>query len=406
MKIGILGAGAAGFFGAIQAAQANPNAEVILLEKSTKILAKVLISGGGRCNVTHHCLDNARLVQHYPRGAKELRSAFERFSVNDTIAWFATQGVTLKTEADGRMFPDTNKSETIIQALTEAAKLAKVKIYTNLQQIKVHYLAPGFNVQDKDGNSFIFDKILIATGGAPQIENFKWLQALGHDIIPPVPSLFTFNLKQHPLAHLSGISVEKAEVKILGTKLIQQGPLLITHWGLSGPVILRLSAWGARTLHDLNYFFDVSINWLPEFKEESLRAYLEKFKIENNKKLIGTQSPFREIPSRLWKWMYEQAGITDQLKWADISKKQNNILIEILLRNTLKVDGKSTFKEEFVTAGGISLKDVDFKTMESKKCKGMYFAGEVLDIDAITGGFNFQAAWTTSYIAGNSMGTN
>ncbi len=404
MKIGILGGGAAGFFGAIHCAETYPQHEVVLLEKANKLLAKVLVSGGGRCNVTHDCPDNGLLVQFYPRGNKELRSAFEKFSVKDTIAWYKKRGVILKTESDGRMFPITDNSETIANCLLDAAREAGVRIYSNLQQVRLYKNTNGFTVKVKDEREFHFDRILIATGGFPKLEGFNWLKELGHDIVEPVPSLFTFNLKDHPLAALPGISVEKAEVKVMGTKLIQEGPLLITHWGLSGPAILRLSAWGARELHEKEYKFDIMVNWLPNFKEESLRAAIDSFKEQNIKKQIQGQSPFREISARLWKWFCDAASIPDTLKWADISKKQLNVLVEKLLRSIFPVEGKSTFKDEFVTAGGVSLKDVDFKTMQSKKCPGMYFAGEVLNIDAITGGFNFQAAWTTGYIAGISMG--
>ena len=404
MKIGILGGGAAGFFGAIHCAEMYPQHEVILLEKANKLLAKVLVSGGGRCNVTHDCPDNGLLVQFYPRGNKELRSAFEKFSVKDTITWYKKRGVILKTESDGRMFPITDNSETIANCLLDAARNAGVKIYSNQQQVRLYKNVNGFTVKVKDDREFHFDRILIATGGFPKPEGFNWLKNFGHNFVEPVPSLFTFNLKDHPLSSLPGISVEKTEVKVMGTKLIQEGPLLITHWGLSGPAILRLSAWGARDLQEKDYKFDIMVNWLPNYKEEALRVAIDNFKEQNIKKQIQGQSPFREISARLWKWFCDAVAIPDTLKWADISKKQMNVLVEKLLRSVFPVEGKSTFKDEFVTAGGVSLKDVDFKTMQSKKCPGMYFAGEVLNIDAITGGFNFQAAWTTGYIAGTSMG--
>ena len=404
MKIGVLGGGAAGFFGAIICAENYPEHEVILLEKSNKLLAKVRISGGGRCNVTHDCLDNGLLVLNYPRGGKELRSAFEKFSVKDTIAWFGKLGVKLKTEKDGRMFPITDNSETIAQCLMDAAAVAKVKIHTNLLKVRIYKQEHGFIVKTGTEKEFFFDRVLIATGGSPKLENMKWLEDLGHTIVPPVPSLFTFNLKEHPLAALPGTSVEKAEVKVMGTKLIQSGPLLVTHWGLSGPAILKLSAWGARELFEKDYKFDIMVNWLPQFKDESLKTELDNFKAINIRKQIGSLSPFREISARLWKWFLDSTGIPETLLWADISKKQMNSLMEKLLRSIFSVDGKSTFKDEFVTAGGVSLKDIDFKTMESKKCPGLYFAGEVIDIDAVTGGFNFQAAWTEGYIAGMAMG--
>lgn len=404
MKIGVLGGGAAGFFGAITCAENYPQHEVILLEKSGKLLSKVRISGGGRCNVTHACYDNTLLVQNYPRGSRELRGPFEQFSTNDTIEWFNKRGVKLKTEADGRMFPVTDNSETIAQCLMDAAKNAGVKIKTNLLQLSLSREENDFRVVIQGKEEIFFDKILIATGSGTKTESFDWLAKLGHKIIPPVPSLFTFNLQNHPLKELAGVSVEKTTAKIAGTKLEQQGPILITHWGLSGPAILKLSAWGARELAERNYEFNVIINWLPLFKDETLREKLQKVRDENLKKLIITYSPFPEIPARLWRKIADLSGINEDLRWADISKKHLNILTENLLRSNFAVKGKSTFKEEFVTAGGVSLKDVNLKTMESKKCPGLFFAGEVLDIDAVTGGFNFQNAWTTGFIAGRAIG--
>lgn len=405
MKIGVLGGGAAGFFGAISCAEKYPQHEVVLLEKTGKLLSKVRISGGGRCNVTHACFDNTLLVQNYPRGSRELRGPFEQFTTKDTIEWFRKKGVKLKTEADGRMFPITDNSETIAQCLMDAAKNAGVKIKTNLLQLSLFKDENGFRVVIQGKEEMRFDKILVATGSGTKTESFDWLAKLGHDIIPPVPSLFTFNLQNHPLKELAGVSVEKTIAKIAGSKLEQQGPVLITHWGLSGPAILKLSAWGARELAEKNYEFNVLINWLPQFKDESLREKLQKVREENLKKCIVTYSPFPEIPARLWRQLAYFSGIGEELRWADVSKKQLNLLIENLLRSNFPVKGKSTFKEEFVTAGGVSLKDVNLKTMESKKCPGLYFAGEVLDIDAVTGGFNFQNAWTTGFIAGSSMGT-
>jgi predicted Rossmann fold flavoprotein len=404
MKIGVLGGGAAGFFSAITCAEKYPESEVLLLEKSIKVLSKVRVSGGGRCNVTHDCHDNGMLVQNYPRGSKELRSAFERFSVKDTIEWFNKKGVKLKTEKDGRMFPTTDSSETIAQCLLDAAKEYGVKILTNLQDLSISKNDIGFRIDTKNGGNFLFDKLIIATGGFPKKEGFKWLEDLGHDIINPVPSLFTFNLKDHPLKELPGVAVENAEVKIAGSKLSRQGPLLITHWGLSGPAILKLSAWGARELNASQYKFNITVNWLPQFKDESLHTAIDNIRTVNSRKMILSFSPFPEIPRRLWEWIASKTGVNDSLRWADISKKTINLLTENLLRAIFEVEGKSTFKDEFVTAGGVSLKDVDFKTMQSKKCPGLYFAGEVIDVDAVTGGFNFQAAWTTGYIAGISCG--
>ena len=403
LEIGVIGGGAAGFFGAIRAAEVNAEAEVFLLEKTSKLLSKVRISGGGRCNVTHACFDNTLLVQNYPRGMRELRGPFEKFTTKDTIEWFKKRGVKLKTEADGRMFPVTDNSETIAQCLLDAAQKAGVKILLNTG---VNKLIPqeegGFVAQLQNGKSMFFDKILVAAGGGPKAHFFDWLKELGHTIVEPVPSLFTFNLPKHPLNELPGISVENAHLKILNTKLEQSGPLLITHWGVSGPAVLKLSAWGARVLHDLDYNFTLKISWLPNFKEDELRAKLNQLKSNEAKKQLSTFSPFG-FPMRLWKWMLQNSNIREDLKWVDASKKDINSLTETLLNTQLQVKGKSTYKDEFVTAGGISLKDVDMKTFESKKCPGLYFAGEVLDIDGVTGGFNFQAAWTGGFIAGENM---
>jgi len=403
MKIGVIGGGAAGFFGAIRAAEKNPNAEVILMERTSKLLGKVRISGGGRCNVTHACLDNAILVHNYPRGSREFRGPFEQFSVKDTIEWFKKRGVKLKTEADGRMFPTTDNSETIAQCLLNAADETGVKILLSTGVDKIIPKANvGFEVQVHTGKTMYFDKLLIAAGGGPKESFFDWLKELGHTIITPVPSLFTFNLPKHPLNNLMGVSVENALVTVEGTKLEQSGPLLITHWGLSGPAILKLSAWGARILAEKQYKFTIKIKWLPLLKEDELRQQINNLKQENNKKQMASFAPFG-LPSRLWKWMLQHNSINEEMRWADLSKKDINLLVETLLQTRLEVQGKSTFKEEFVTAGGISLKDIDLKTFESKKCPGLYFAGEVLDIDGVTGGFNFQAAWTGSYIAGTNM---
>ncbi|MCX6351624.1 MAG: NAD(P)/FAD-dependent oxidoreductase [Bacteroidetes bacterium] len=403
MKIGVLGGGAAGFFSAITIAENYKEHDVVLIEKSGKVLAKVRVSGGGRCNVTHACFDDNILVQNYPRGGRELRSVFAQFSTKDIINWFDEKGVKLKTEADGRMFPTTDSSETIAQCLEDAARKAGVKILTNAGDVELTKKNAGFYIKTARLGDFEFDKIIIATGGATKKEHYNWLEELGHTIIPPMPSLFTFNLENHPLKDLPGISLPIVEVEVVGTKLKQQGAFLITHWGISGPAVLKLSAWGARELAALDYNFSVRINLLPNTKEEALREELNQFKNNNIHKQVSSINPFG-FASRLWEWMCEYSEINLQTKWADVSKKSINKLIENILRLTLKVNGKSTFKEEFVTCGGVSLKDIDFKTMQSKKCEGLYFTGEVLDVDAVTGGFNFQAAWSTGYVAGMSGG--
>ena len=374
-----------------------------MFEKSSKLLAKLRISGGGRCNVTQACFDNGLLVQGYPRGNRELRGPFGQFDAQSTVDWLAGRGVRLKTEPDGRMFPVTDNSETIAQCLLQSADEAGVKIRMNTGVDAIKHIDGKFELVLSSGENLIFDKVLVASGGGTKLQHFQWLKDLGHDIVPPVPSLFTFNINDKPLAELSGISVENVNLKISGSKLQQTGPLLITHWGVSGPAVLKLSAWGAREFAEKNYHFELVINWLPIYTEESLRKFLLDKKEENVRKTISVFS-LVALPLRLWKWLLHKAEIPEELKWADCSKKQFNKLIETLLNTRLQVVGKSTFKDEFVTAGGVSLKDVNMKTMESKKCPGLFFAGEVLDIDGITGGYNFQAAWTTGFIAGNNMG--
>jgi len=410
MKIAVIGGGAAGFFGAIQAALHGPKADITLFEKSGKLLSKLLISGGGRCNVTNACFDNALLVQRYPRGNKELRGAFEQFAPTDIVNWFESRSIKLKTEQDGRMFPVTDLSETIADNLISVAKKSGIKIKLNAGINKIREKrsdseersAEGYELQFQDGYTQVFDRVLIAAGGGPKLSFFDWLLDLNLEIIPPVPSLFTFNIADKSLHEMSGVSVPDALVRITNTKLQQRGPLLITHWGLSGPAILKLSAWGARELADVQYQFGISISWLPDFKEEELRSRISDIRVVENKKQTGTFSPFG-FPGRLWKWMLAKSEIQEDIRWADVSNKQINKLVNNLLQMNMPVTGKSTFKEEFVTAGGVSLKEINLKTMESKTHKGLFFAGEVLNIDGITGGYNFQAAWTTGYVAGRNI---
>ncbi len=400
----IIGGGAAGFFCAVNTARLNPNTKAILLEKTSKFLAKVRISGGGRCNVTHHCFDNRELVKNYPRGEKELNTCFNRFSVMDTIQWFEERGVKLKTEEDGRMFPVTDNSETIIHCLLQEAQKCNVDIRTNCA---VHKIIPNtstntFTLILANGALLHCNKLVIATGGNAKKSNYDWLHELGHTIEEPVPSLFTFNIPNNKLTELMGVSVAQAKVKIVGHKLEYQGPLLITHWGLSGPVILKLSAWGAKLLSTLNYNFTIQLNWVPTFNEEKLRMEFDNMQRKNSAKLIINTHPF-SLPKRLWEYLLHKAEISKQLRWADISKQKINVLIEVLIKDEYIVAGKTTFKEEFVTCGGVSLKEVDFKTMQSKIVPNLYFAGEVLNIDGITGGFNFQNAWTTGCLAAMAM---
>ena len=405
----MLGGGAAGFFGAIACAEANPAQPVILLEKTGKLLAKVRVSGGGRCNVSHACESPAQLAAHYPRGSKPLKNAFQEFGVPDTVAWFAKRGVTLKTESDGRMFPTTDSSETIARALEEAASKAGVRISTNINVDEIRPLpTSGFQLKLTGSGAGLFggtlavSRLLVATGGNPKSANYDWLRTLGHGIAEPVPSLFTFNVPNSPLSELMGVSVPQARVVLAGEKLQYEGPLLITHWGVSGPAVLKLSAWGARRLSELGYVGTALISWLPAHTDETLRLWLQQFRQDNGKKTV-TSNPLFGLPQRLWRNLTEQAGIAPEIRWSDLPAKAQNRLLELLLRTPLAVRGKTTYKEEFVTCGGISLDEVDLKTMQSRRVPGLYFAGEVLDVDGITGGFNFQAAWTTGFLAGRAM---
>lgn len=375
----VIGGGAAGFFAAIQASK---NARVTLLEKSNKLLTKVAISGGGRCNVTHHCFDPAKLIQAYPRGSKALLGPFHRFQPSDTIAWFEERGVKLKVEADGRMFPVTDSSATIINCLLEAAKDVDIRVLSEVVNIE-----PGFKITLKNGQELLADRVIVATGGA----KYALLERLGHTIVPPAPSLFTLNLLE-PWADLAGVSLKRVEARLEGQP--QEGPCVITHWGFSGPAFLKLSAWDARELFKTCYKGVLRVNWLPGIACE---AILKETKQKFGGKKVEAHCPF-DLPKALWRKMTEGIDVL----WSHLSQKEMQLLVERLTCSKFPFDGKSTNKEEFVTAGGISLDEVNFKTMESKLCPGLYFAGEVLDIDGITGGFNFQSAWTTGWIAGNA----
>ena len=398
LKVAVIGGGAAGFFAAISCKTHHPNAIVTIFEKSDKLLAKVKISGGGRCNVTHACFNNSQLVKFYPRGEKQLKKLFNRFTTTDTVSWYEDRGVKLKTEEDNRMFPTTNNSQTIIDCLMGEVDKLGVQVKTKSPVVTLKPLEPGFRLSFKTYEQD-FDRVIIASGGSPKRTGFDWLEAMGHDVISPVPSLFTFNMPGNPIKKLMGLAVPNAQVKIQGTKLLQSGPLLITHWGMSGPAILKTSAWGARSLHDLNYDFIAQISWLPQYKEDELRGWLTENKGDLSKRKVKNKNPF-QLPTRLWEYLLEKIEIDGELAWQDLPKKALNRLINILLNDTYPVKGKTTFKEEFVTAGGIALSNVDFNTMQSRKCARLYFAGEVLDVDGVTGGFNFQAAWSTGFVAG------
>ena len=405
LRIGIIGGGAAGFFSALSVKEHFPNAKVTIYEKSNKLLAKVKISGGGRCNVTNGRLDNKELVQNYPRGEKLLRKGFEQFNAKSTLDWFSKRGVELVTYPENNfcVFPKSNDSQTIIDCfLNEAKRLGiEIQMQTTISDISQK---PDKSFQFLANNkSVIADKIIIATGGSPKKEGMQWLEDLGCEIVDPLPSLFTFNMPKESIREFMGVSVENATVRIESQKLTAKGALLITHWGMSGPAILKLSAWGARILAEKKYDFAVLINWLDDVKEEELRLKLKEVAAQHGSKLMTNLNPF-PFPSRLWIHFIEKAGISLQCRWKELGSKTSNKLINLLVNDRYVVSGKTTYKEEFVTTGGVALNQIDFQTMESKAVEGMFFAGEVMDIDGITGGFNFQAAWTTAWIAGKSVG--
>lgn len=398
----VIGGGAAGFFCAVNAAELNPNLRVILLEKTGKLLSKVKISGGGRCNVTHACFSISEMVKKYPRGGAFLKKAFHHFFTQDTIDWFAARGVPLKAETDGRMFPQTNTSQTIIDCFLQQVQKLGVVVNTHAEVQQLKQSEGRFELTMKDGKVHCADYITIASGGYPKNEMFEWLYKTGHNIATPVPSLFTFNIPQHGITQLMGLSVPNAQVKILGTKLKEQGPLLITHWGLSGPVVLRLSAWGALILEKMNWQHTIQINWLSQFNEETLRAEIPLLRNKMASHKLYHKNPF-DLPARLWEFLLKESEIEEAVRWAELPAKQQNKLIRNLCAYELQVKGKTTFKDEFVTAGGIELEQVEHTTMMSKKINNLFFAGEVLNIDGITGGFNFQNAWTTGYIAAKAI---
>ena len=400
-KLVVIGGGAAGFFCAVNAARLNPGLQVVLLEKTSKLLSKVKVSGGGRCNVTHACYSIADMVKKYPRGASFLKKAFHHFFTTDTIAWFNERGVQLKTEADGRMFPESNSSQTIIDCLLHEANKYKVEILMNATVKSINKTTEGWNLLLSNKN-LSADYVCIASGGYAKPEQFDWIRELGHTIENPVPSLFTFNIPANTITELMGISLENVSVKIAGTKLQESGPLLITHWGLSGPAVLKLSAWGARELAIKNYDFNIMVNWLPEYNEISLKEKMQQLRFDMASQKIYNRNPFG-LPARLWEYFLKLVGIAAEIRWADLPAKEQNKLVKILCAQEFAVKGKTTFKEEFVTAGGVHLSEVDFNTMQSKINPGLFFAGEILDVDGITGGYNFQNAWTTGWIAAKGI---
>lgn len=404
LQLIVIGGGAAGFMGAITAAETNPNASVILLEKNKTLLNKVRISGGGRCNVTNAVATLPELLKGYPRGGKFLRPLFETFNNQHTLEWFERRGVALKTEPDGRMFPATNTSDTIVDCLMKAALKAGVRIRTSAGVSQLKPVGTGMEVILQSGEVLHADRVLVTSGGHPQLSGYAWLAGLGVEIVAPVPSLFTFNVPVLPFKDLMGVAVSGVGVKLAGSKLAETGPLLFTHWGVSGPAVLKLSAWGARELSEKNYEFVSLVNFTNKKPNEILQQ-LTDFQGDSGwrAKFVPTQAPFG-LPQRLWKQLVELANIPDTMRWADLPAKNRNRLVEHLTNFQLEVRGKTTFKEEFVTCGGVALSDVHPKTLESRCVSGLYFAGEVLDIDGITGGYNFQAAWTTGYVAGSQLG--
>lgn len=399
----IIGGGAAGFFGGINTALYNKNFKITILEATAKVLGKVKISGGGRCNVTHHCFNPSELINNYPRGGKELRGAFSRFQPQDTINWFESRGVKLKTEDDGRIFPVTDDSQTIIDCLVNNAQQLGIKILTKTPVKDIDKSELGFNVILKSGEILTAKNILIATGSNPL--GYEWAKKLGHSIQSPVPSLFTFKINDIRIKDLAGVSVQNVHIQLdikQKKKLEQSGALLITHWGISAPAVLKLSAWGARILHEHQYHVPLIINWLPAYNLESMKDELQKIKINLAKQKVINYNQFN-LPKRLWQSLVNYSLTNSDKIWAEINKKEIDKLSIELTRGNYLIEGKGMFKDEFVTCGGVTLKEVDFKTMMSKICPNLYFAGEVLDIDGVTGGFNFQNAWTTGYIVGKGI---
>ncbi len=408
-KLIVIGGGAAGFFCAVNAARMNPELQVVLLEKTNKLLSKVRISGGGRCNVTHACFDIAEMSKKYPRGGNFVKKTFHQFCTTDTIKWFEERGVSLKTEVDGRMFPVTDSSQAIVGCLMREADRygVVVRVHVEVKKIDIQYpsMPSGsqvLNIICSNGEILQADFICIASGGYPKSPMFEWLHELGHSIEEPVPSLFTFNMPGHPITKLMGVSVEQARVKIAGSKLEQEGPLLITHWGLSGPAVLKLSAWGAPQLAISKWQFSILVNWLPGHSEQSLQSVFQSLRFELAVQKIINKNPFG-LPQRLWEFLLEYSEVNKERRWADLPVKAQNRLIKNMCNCEFSIHGKTTFKEEFVTAGGIRLNEVDSNTMMSRKNPNLFFAGEVLDVDGITGGFNFQHAWTSAYIAAKSI---
>ncbi len=399
LSVIVAGGGAAGYFAAIACAERNPAARVTICEATPRPLAKVRIAGGGRCNLTHACFDPDELVRHYPRGTRELRGPFHRWGPRDAVAWFGKHGVALKTEADGRMFPVTDDSATVVDCLTRAAEAAGVTVRT---RCGVRAARAGFAVEFTTGEKAACDRLLLATGGGAAGGGLDIARGLGHAIEPPVPSLFTFHVEDPRLTGLAGVSVGNAEVAVPAARLRERGPLLVTHWGLSGPAILKLSAWGARPLHASGYRFGLVVNWVPAQGSDRVLDGLMRLRAEWPRRQAAARAPF-DLPQRLWERLTAAAGVAPATPWTSVSNEVLRALATELTRGSFAVAGKSLFKDEFVTCGGVRLAEVDFQTMASRVCPGLHFAGEVLDIDGLTGGFNLQSAWTTGWLAGQAM---
>lgn len=396
-KVVVIGGGAAGFFAALSVKQHHPSARVEVLEKTTKLLSKVKVSGGGRCNVTNVCEHVSELIQYYPRGERFLKKSFRQFGTLDTRNWFENRGVKLKVERDGRVFPVSNNSQTVIDCLLSSAQKMGVVVSKQRAVEMIEKLDSGFQVSTNAG-ILSCDIVVVTSGGYAKSKAYDWVRELGVQVIEPVPSLFTFNIPDNELHEFKGLSVPQAAVKIQSTKLITSGPALVTHWGLSGPAVLKLSAWGARLLNEMDYNFKVQVNWVNR-TESAIRNYFEEEHDFSTNRKVSSGGPF-ELPSRLWGFLIKRSDINTSKTWRDLSKKEFNKMVNVLCNDEYEVSGKTTFKEEFVTSGGVSLADIDPQTMQHKSIDNLYFAGEVLDIDGLTGGFNFQAAWTTGYIAG------
>lgn len=401
-QIIVIGGGASGFFAAINCAIKYSGYTITILEKTTKLLSKVKVSGGGRCNVTHHCFESNELVKNYPRGNKELQQVFSKFNVQDTLAWFKQQGIEIKAEEDGRMFPSSNSSETIIDCFLQLAKKLNINIITSCEVFAIKKISNQF-VLKTNNYELSADTIICSIGGHHKEGHYQFLKNLGHSISPPIPSLFTINLPNDTIKKdLQGISVQNAEVKIANTKLNYSGPVLITHWGLSGPAVLKLSAFAAKHFFDLNYTTNITVNWIYPLKIQEIEEELIHIQKQKHKALPYSQTQFN-LPKRLWEFLCAKSEINNQKPWAELSKKQLQLLAQNLCNSSFEMKGKTTFKEEFVTCGGISLKEINFKTMQSKLVPNLFFCGEVLNIDGITGGFNFQNAWSTAWICAENV---